>query len=504
MDESSNSRSFLAIVEVADESDPDTEWAIVDAVAEDSLGLVLRSVRGDPTNESSEDEWDVLALRCRTQALMERNVVTDNRAIWYRVEVARHPSPRDIEAEVVLLGDTEGEPPKVGIRQIEQAERRVASELTAWAMLMRERRSAENFISGILDLALEGVDEDIAVAAYDVGQGNCNAIVDTYEHPRVFYDLGWPPNFNARTRPQRKPNLFSCQELCVAPVVLSHWDMDHWAYAVRSTTFDSPKISSRANWNDAALRRFWLARAPQQQAHQLGPMHMKLFEALRKVELLPGLPALQLWPDRTRRIRFRHGWIEACAPLDGSAGNRNNSGLAMFVVDRHGHAVLLPGDADFSSIPTLRGWWRPRAAEMLATTFEAWWRRGFDGLLRETLALWWRSRLVGLVASHHGGRVDPRYVPRPLEGSPATLVISVGDGNNYGHPKQEALSAYATRNWRELRTSSRIPCPGPDRHAHELGNRLIPFPKAPLPRCGCGCVIDGRLCLSTDPQGTTT
>src|SRR5213075_273082 len=97
----------------------------------------------------------------------------------------------------------------------------------------------------------------------------------------------WPPNFNARTRPDKRPDLFSCQRHCVAPIVLSHWDMDHWAYAVQTTTFDSTNISSRPKWNPAALHRFWIARPPEKEAHQLGPMHMKLFEALRSAELLP-------------------------------------------------------------------------------------------------------------------------------------------------------------------------------------------------------------------------
>lgn len=453
------SRGFYAIIEPGDESDPDGEWAIVDAIADSALHHVI-----DDSPESP-DEWDVLTLRCQRVALQNRRVASNDRSIWHHIQVSTQLSPNDIDAEVVLLGDTEGAAPKVGTRSIEPVDRDTARALTSWAMLTGQRRSPIGLIAGLLDLSFEGVGE-IAVAAYDVGQGNCNAIVDVYEHPRLFYDFGWPPNFNAGTRPSWKPDFLSCETHCVAPVVLSHWDMDHWAYAVRSSSFDSTSISSRANWNEAALRRIWIARPPQEVAHQLGPMHMKLFEALKKTHLMPGLAAIQLWPEDTKRIRFQRGWIEACTSTDGSIGDRNNSGLAVFVVNERGHTILLPGDADFRSIPTLRRFRAPK--------------------------------LVGLVASHHGGRIDGAHVPRPLRGSSATLVYSVGANNCYGHPKEAAKAAYVSRKWNEHRTSTRIACEHPQ--THDLGNRLLLFPNARTPRCGCDCVSNGRLCLASVPH----
>jgi hypothetical protein len=55
MDESYSQRGFLAIAEFADESDPV------------SLGLGLRPSRGGQASQSSDGDWDVLTLRCRTR-----------------------------------------------------------------------------------------------------------------------------------------------------------------------------------------------------------------------------------------------------------------------------------------------------------------------------------------------------------------------------------------------------------------------------------------------------
>lgn len=459
----SRTRAFLAIIEDADEPlNQDGDWLLIDALAEDHLEVALDRRRVPRENRR---EWDGVVLRCRHTELKARTGrAYGDRSVWYWVLVAATPGEEDVQAEVVLLGDTEGPPMKVGIRDVRIAPEPMARDLTEWAMLMGRAQSVSSFITGLLDIALRGA-RDVAVAAYDVGQGNCNAIVDQHEHPRVLFDFGWPPNFHAGTRPARRPEMLACDRHARAPVVLSHWDMDHWAFAVRRSQYDARNMSSRSSWDGGALERFWVARAPRMKEHQLGPMHMGLYEELTAKELFPGMSALQLWPDSVHRIRFACGWIEACEPADEGPGDRNNTGLAMFVEDSRGDLVLLPGDADFRSIGSL--------AKMRKR----------------------KSRLVGLLAPHHGGRISADALPRAKKGSAAMLVYSVGEGNQYGHPKEEAMAAYRKKGWLDHWTSHRVDCPH-GHAAHVLGNRLVPFPHGPVPRCGCECAPGGFLCLS--------
>lgn len=103
---------------------------------------------------------------------------------------------------------------------------------------------------------------------------------------------------------------------------------------------------------------------------------------------------------------------------------------------------------------------------------------------------------MGMVASHHGSHIDAEYVPRPLKGSAARLLISVGWGNTYDHPKQHSLAIYAEKGWKARSTWERDRCPHGGGHRHSLGNRLALFPDATSPHCSCGRVPAAHLCLS--------
>lgn len=260
----------------------------------------------------------------------------------------------------------------------------------------------------------------------------------------------------------------------MAPVVLSHWDMDHWCYAIKSSTFNPGSLMTRHEWKPEALRRFWITRAPRTEEHKLGPLTMAFYDALRATHLLPGMSSVLLWPESSRRIAFSAGWLEACRH-DGTKdvpNDRNNNGLAMFVrPDPKGPAILLTGDADFPCIPSL-------------------------SRLRKT-------PLAGDVAPHHGSRISGRHVPRPKKGSPARLVMSVGNLNTYGHPKLEAIQTYHDHGWVSSGTNDRHDCDC-DTVAHQHGNTILKFGKGPDPACGCDCVPNGHMCLhsSTLPVST--
>lgn len=449
-------RQFTALLEIErNEQDQETGgWVIFDGFA------------GSSTYNQT---FDLLALRCPFNALTNLfSGLAEYTGQWVNIEVASQATARSIPADVVMFGDS-AEPALLHITsltpaQLKRNERRVLA-------LSREARTPASFIAAILDFSLRE-SGNLATAAYDVGQGNCNAIVDQYEHPRVFFDLGWAPNFHAYTRPPAPPDFFACDSHTVAPVVLSHWDMDHWSYAIARSEFNPANLTTRHEWNPQALKRFWIARAPQTKAHQIGPLAMSFYRELTKIHLFPGISAMLLWPNDCRRIDFSQGWLEACEPLAHLPQDRNNTGIAMFVQpNRKGPAILMTGDADFPSIPTLR-------------TSK-------------------RLKLAGMIAPHHGSKITVADVPKPLKKGPKKLVLSVGKENVYGHPTKEAMDAYQALgwDWEVVATQERQSCasttmPFAATHAHHHGNVLLKFSAgAPDPKCGCGQVREGNLCL---------
>lgn len=459
MEDDSNSRrrGFLALIEVErDDTDERGGWVTLDAFAD--IGI----------DSHYGDSVDLLMLRAPLNKVARAlPVLPDLDGGWARIQVSQSDAgAASLQAEVVMFGDSE-QTQLVWIASAEPLTKDEQEQLDRGMTLVREPQAYAGFISGVLDIPFsDALSSELSVAVYDVGQGNCNAVVDGNEHPLVFYDLGWAPNFHAASRPARIPQLFSCDPRgTIAPVVLSHWDMDHWCYAIASSRFIPGSLTTRHEWRPEALARFWIARAPEAHEGRIGPLAWAFYEALRRTEILPGLSAILLWPTGTRRIAFSIGWLEACRSEEGTAVDRNNNGIAMFIRPRHRDgAILLTGDADFTSIP------------------------GISGKKKVPLA--------GLVAPHHGARISTAAIPKPKRGGPARLVISVGHGNSYGHPKQEAIDEYSKVGWKSSMTQSRYNCERRHVNIHDHGNTLLMFRTDGIrPHCRCSCVVVGNLCL---------
>jgi hypothetical protein len=457
-------RSFIALVEIDTDSEGEenTGWVTFDSIATSVLEQFGQFVNG--RRDAVECVGGLLLLRARLEDFQQPPWLRANEGAWVELLVD-HAIEDMVEAEVVLFGAVEDTPPIVGLKIVGRASLKHFHLLNDASMLSGEPRMPATMISAVLDMALHTIEpKKLAVAAYDVGQGNCNAIVDNFQHPLVFFDLGWAPNFHAKTRPEIRPDFFNCDSDMPAPVVLSHWDMDHWCYAIEKSIFDWRTFTTSHEWSTEALRRFWIARAPAAGTHKIGPLTMAFHAALKASPMGPWPGALLLWPEKVKRISFCAGWVEACEPPSGTAPDRNNTGLAMFVRPTPRSAsILLTGDADFQSIPSLNG----------------------------------KVRLAGMVAPHHGAHVLGAHVPAPEKRSPARLVMSVGLNNVYGHPKQTAIDAYTTQNWVMSSTLSRktCSCSAPGSKAHSHGSTLIPFRKGRDPKCGCKCVPIGNLCL---------
>jgi beta-lactamase superfamily II metal-dependent hydrolase len=237
-----------------------------------------------------------------------------------------------------------------------------------------------------LDNALAAMSVD-GVAVYDVGQGSCGAVVRRHGisyRVQAYLDFGCGVLGNAHTV---SPLL---RRVCLplgAPVVLSHWDSDHWALAQRLTA-----------QKDEAAGRTWIA--PRQ---RVGPRHKAFARRVGR------LGSLLFWPKGLASRQFGSVTIERC-----TGNSRNDSGLAV-TVEPHTSAekVLVPGDARYGVVPCAS-----------AKQFDA------------------------IVVTHHGGTGGSRSVPGcSSSAGKERAIYSFGKGNKYGHPFKASRRGHDAAGW---------------------------------------------------------
>lgn len=248
---------------------------------------------------------------------------------------------------------------------------------------------------GAIEAALAPQCQIEHLAVFDIGQGSANALLCPHGVPMLWYDLGCGVYRNKFTRPTPLIRYCDCEP---APVVLSHWDADHWA---------GGQVDPRM------LNRVWIA--PRQ---GIGPTH-KTFGgdilAAGGQILIAGHgsgPFSALTPSGQTLTLSRAG---------GPVSDRNASGLVLVVEDHgHGRSWLLTGDAGYRYISA------PPA------------------------------NLSAIVAPHHGadmGAADNPHVPfRPGPEVYARLAFSFGPDNRHGrtnvqHPTMAAIQTHGRRNW---------------------------------------------------------
>ncbi len=303
------------------------------------------------------------------------------------------------------------------------------------------------------------LDRDIRVdflAAYDIGQGSANGLLDDSRRPQLYFDLGCGAYRNARTAP-------STLDFCWRhdpTVVLSHWDTDHWAGARKDTN---------------ALARTWIA--PRQ---SLGPTH----SAFARDILMSGGQVL-LWGYHQAPITVPCGQGRQMTVFrcNGPHRDRNASGLGLIIEnkDRDRHTSwLLTGDAGYDRIP-------------LAIPGDP----------------------VGVVVPHHGAKMSKKFLPgRPNANTYARLIYSFGPDNKHGktniqHPVWDTVADHSRLRWDH---GSWTNPPGTNRAgcdvlataehpATHLGGAIIGWSGAPnigvRPNCS-GCPISTSCSISLD------
>jgi len=347
-----------------------------------------------------------------------------------------------------------------------------------WVRLSHDRPTImeTNFIAKLADVQIEsefsindfGVPlrgHKFGIAVYDVGQANFCALVNEYEHPLAFFDIGWPASFNLKSAPKKIVSFdpFALDQMeRPAPVILSHLDWDHWGFAFQSgkAVWDKRGFwKSQVIYRKNALNRPWLLRRPRFKRHKLGMSHIHLMHTLRSTILPDGTRALKLWPTKTASLKWGPCTVIRCNPKHGSKKSipflRNNESLAMLVEDAtNGARVLLCGDADYPSIKNI-----------------------------------YRQRLIGLVAPHHGGNISANSTPVAL--GLGRMVFSTFPGCYSSVPSKITKTEARLHGWRISNTSDRFTC---TRGHCTRGNRLIRLEITP--RCTCNRVPAACLCLS--------
>lgn len=313
-----------------------------------------------------------------------------------------------------------GPRPKLCLLSVERlTNRRAVSRLDGFARLKGIKAASRRAIETIFRDALASLQKP-AVVVYDVGQANFNAVVDISGCPAqppvpvLFFDCGAPHGRHYGTLPTPIIDPFP-NAAAGSPVVLSHWDMDHWAGAATGQPlYGSQGI--KLNWSPAAMDRLWIV--PNQGRRATGQKIRST--AWRLALALHRAGKLIVWPTLLNRISLPHGSsIVKCVPAPGVRGKNNNSGLALIVrthtQQRPEALTILPGDADYAS---------------LAINYPQLYQPGMS--------------FTGLVASHHGADL----VGAPPQAMASWSRLAVSHGRCYGHPTPASLAAHKAAGWK--------------------------------------------------------
>jgi hypothetical protein len=283
--------------------------------------------------------------------------------------------------------------------------------------------ATEEEIGEALDRAA-GADD---VAVCDIGHGNCNALCEG-GGVVAYFDFGGGTLWNVKTYPPSIRFCFTHDP----PVILSHWDWDHWASG------DLPQHSSAQTLD-------WIV--PRQPF--FGPNHRRF------AATVAARGRLLIWPPGLTHVARGPLEIVKC-----TGRSRNDSGLAVYIDDPNPaddeivqSRILLTGDAAYPDIPNA-----------------------------------FATGISGMVASHHGGNRSQSGVPPPSRPHDHKLVYSWGDGNRYKHPTNGNETEHRLAGWtQDAHTANR----GGARGHVRLAGKLPRKPACATSTCGGStCTLD--------------
>jgi hypothetical protein len=296
-------------------------------------------------------------------------------------------------ARGILYRNLFGEPRAAAVSSASDPGAEALQALSQIDPLASEPDASRTAIETILASTVAAVDE---VAIYDVGQGNANGLLST-ARVAAYFDFGGRAAGNTATFPTALSSFCFCAS--TPPIILSHWDHDHWSSEGRD---------KRAHYAT------WIAPRQPIGGGTRAPHHSSLIVSIKKHG------KLLIWPRGLSSLTVGQITIHQC-----TGTSRNASGLAVEVeppIGVTGKPVLLPADAGYGDItgtPT----------------------RCFEGI----------------ACPHHGGRSNSKIIPAKRAPAHARLAYSYGTANTYHHPLSATFTAHDATGWTDLRIAGHSP-----------------------------------------------
>jgi hypothetical protein len=401
-----------------------------------------------PINNISAKRW--------LQAWQDERIETS----WYQMELGASSSKYFRSVDVLAYPNLFLPPVMLGLKSARKVTKKTAARLNS-AFDMANWPSANR-----LDIENALSDGDAGVlAVHDIGQGNACGLRSSPQDPvNLWIDIGCGVNRNAKTTP---PGLVLCSSQD-APIILTHWDKDHWSGARKGAP---PKEL------DTFLGRTWIV--PRQ---HIKSQHIKLADDIisagGKILVLDSIcigtsKILTVSIKNNRKIEIALG--AGTDPKD----RNNHQCLIIRIVDRvPERRWLLPGDVSYSNMPTN----------------------------------WQKDSYVAMVATHHGADVGATGVPGPYKSEPgySVLAFSFGPNNAHGstsvrHPTHAMTSNYnksgwgltawltagasaaGATGWASVCTAEHLPLPGTHLLGKLIGWKCAPITIGSSPPCGSQC-----------------
>lgn len=310
---------------------------------------------------------------------------------WVEIQLAAAGTPGS------LFDNLFGAAIDVGVASVQPASSLAARFLDSLDLLDPTKLpdATEDEIEDVLKSA-SAIDE---VVVYDVGQGAANGLISAGE-VGCYFDVGGGAAGNTSTFPRALKTFCHCGSQ-YPPIILSHWDHDHWSSEGRDTLFH---------------RHTWIV--PRQASQKKAPHHLSLISAIQTAG------KMLVWPSGAI-MRIGQLEIGEC-----TGSTKNDSGLSLHLhppssIPR-GQPVLMPADAGYDDLPG----GRPR-----------------DGTLD------------AIVCPHHGGHSNSPQIPLPPSVTHQRLIYSYGPNNSYKHPLFKTYDAHHRKNWVDVRKGLTTPVP---------------------------------------------
>lgn len=286
----------------------ETWWLSIECIDADWFDH-LSINRGDDSYLKSNLPVSVIEMAFMPMEELLKNTPREEN-LWIELDLTDIPSGKPIEHYMNLYS-----PPLIRyVNSVLTVDHLTLKKLNDSASMDHYPQATDLEIQNLISL-----DTITSAAVYDVGQGNCNALLSN-NYPVLYFDFGGGVLGNKHTFPSGLNRFCFIQN---PTIVLSHLDWDHW---------------SSINIDTEAKEQSWIV--PKQKT---GHVHRKMLSELFAKN------NLHIWPDNLSEVTSLNNKIKI---VKCTGAGRNHSGLALWVSNQdETERMLFTGDCRYSAIP---------------------------------------------------------------------------------------------------------------------------------------------------------